>query len=246
MIDTKEIKAQAKGQWKNILLAFGFTEEQLNGKHGACFACGGKDRARWIANKERYFCNQCSDRQRDGIQSIMEMNSMTFIQAKEALADYLGIEKLNNSEYRDLQKKREAAEKAENSRLKRQFYSAMQYRDFIVLAGDDINPELMSQASDIVKQYETKHPRVSWEKAYQRHKNFISYWGQCVFHGQNSVIQYFKCIKFLESKTSDAALINDAENIILLHESFSEHEFKRGWLEKYFKNYYKTVDTGFY
>lgn len=29
MIDKNDIKAAAKGQWKNILLSFGFTTEQL-------------------------------------------------------------------------------------------------------------------------------------------------------------------------------------------------------------------------
>lgn len=90
MID--EIKQAAKGDWLSIMKSFGLPE--LNTKNeGPCIFCGGKSRARWIENKEYYFCSHCDSRSRDGIQMIKDYNNMSFVAVKTELADLLGVKK---------------------------------------------------------------------------------------------------------------------------------------------------------
>lgn len=51
----------AKGKWRGILIELGVPEKSLNGKHGPCPLCGGKDRFRYD-NKDgagTYYCSQC-------------------------------------------------------------------------------------------------------------------------------------------------------------------------------------------
>jgi putative DNA primase/helicase len=54
-----ELKDQCSGKWASVLVCLGLDEKVFNGRHQPCIYCGGKDRARWIKQKEFYLCNQC-------------------------------------------------------------------------------------------------------------------------------------------------------------------------------------------
>ena len=54
-----DVKAAAIGKWASILTLLGINAKNLNGKHGPCVICGGKDRARWNRATEVYHCNVC-------------------------------------------------------------------------------------------------------------------------------------------------------------------------------------------
>ena len=54
-----DIKQAAVGKWASILTLLGINAKYLNGKHGPCVICGGKDRARWNRATEVYHCNVC-------------------------------------------------------------------------------------------------------------------------------------------------------------------------------------------
>lgn len=52
---------RANGHWREILTALGLSPGYLNGKHGPCPACGGKDRFRFDDKdgSGSFFCNAC-------------------------------------------------------------------------------------------------------------------------------------------------------------------------------------------
>lgn len=54
-----DIKEQCRGRWSGVLSGLGIDERIFNGRHQPCLFCGGKDRARWVKQKEFYICNQC-------------------------------------------------------------------------------------------------------------------------------------------------------------------------------------------
>jgi putative DNA primase/helicase len=54
-----EIKTQCAGRWTSVLVNIGIDEKYLNGKHGPCPICSGKDRWRWDRKKEMAFCSGC-------------------------------------------------------------------------------------------------------------------------------------------------------------------------------------------
>ena len=51
----------ARGRWREILPPLGIPLKFLNGKHQACPACGGRDRARFDDRRGNgdYFCSHC-------------------------------------------------------------------------------------------------------------------------------------------------------------------------------------------
>ncbi|MGZ8954480.1 MAG: toprim domain-containing protein [Methylovulum sp.] len=57
-----ELKDECAGKWHSVLQFIGIEAKYLNGKHQPCLVCGGKDRARWVRDKELYYCNQCGCR----------------------------------------------------------------------------------------------------------------------------------------------------------------------------------------
>jgi putative DNA primase/helicase len=59
MSSLPELKDQCSGKWASVLVCLGLDEKVFNGRHQPCIYCGGKDRARWIKQKEFYICNQC-------------------------------------------------------------------------------------------------------------------------------------------------------------------------------------------
>lgn len=98
-IDTAEVRAAAAGKWfGEILPAHGFDRDDLDGTHGPCPKCGGGDRFRAIdAEAGAVYCNQCfSEDNGDGFAALMWLNNWNFPQARNAVADTLGIRAGNN------------------------------------------------------------------------------------------------------------------------------------------------------
>lgn len=54
-----DIKQHCKGRIAPVLVSLGYEQKLFNGKHQPCPLCGGKDRARWVRDKEYLHCNQC-------------------------------------------------------------------------------------------------------------------------------------------------------------------------------------------
>ncbi len=59
-----DIKIELAGKWSAVLQSIGIEAGLFSGKHQRCiYGCGndngGKDRARWVSDKEFYFCNVC-------------------------------------------------------------------------------------------------------------------------------------------------------------------------------------------
>jgi putative DNA primase/helicase len=54
-----ELREECRGKWTSVLQFIGIDGKYLNGKHQPCLICGGKDRARWVKDKELYYCNRC-------------------------------------------------------------------------------------------------------------------------------------------------------------------------------------------
>lgn len=54
-----DIKQECAGKAAQVLKYLGYEESIFNGKHQPCPFCGGKDRARWVKQKEYLHCNQC-------------------------------------------------------------------------------------------------------------------------------------------------------------------------------------------
>lgn len=59
-LDFEDIRAQSNGKWISIFRALGIDVRE-DGKHGACPACGGKDRFRFDDKEGRgdYYCSGC-------------------------------------------------------------------------------------------------------------------------------------------------------------------------------------------
>jgi putative DNA primase/helicase len=67
-LNSDEIRAQAHGRWRSILLHLAIDVPPTPKKHGPCPACGGKDRFRFDDKDGRgtWFCNQCRPQAGDG------------------------------------------------------------------------------------------------------------------------------------------------------------------------------------
>ena len=88
------VKSLARGQWRGILLSFGFPEAGLQARHGPCPFCGGKDRYRWD-NKDgngSYFCSQCGPG--SGIDLLMKFKGWDYRTAAREVEQLLGAEPL--------------------------------------------------------------------------------------------------------------------------------------------------------
>jgi putative DNA primase/helicase len=59
-----ELRLECAGKWHSVLQSIGIDARHLNGRHGPCVLCkpAGHDRARWVRDKELYYCNQCGCR----------------------------------------------------------------------------------------------------------------------------------------------------------------------------------------
>jgi putative DNA primase/helicase len=54
-----ELRLECAGKWHAVLQFIGIDARHLSGRHQPCILCGGRDRARWVRDKELYYCNQC-------------------------------------------------------------------------------------------------------------------------------------------------------------------------------------------
>ena len=80
----QDIKTEYKGCWKSILINAGLEEKYFSGKHQACPFCKeGKDRYRYVLDKELLYCNVCGVR--GGINSYMEWTGLSFKQSCEKI-----------------------------------------------------------------------------------------------------------------------------------------------------------------
>ena len=94
-ISVDDVKAAARGRWRDIHAASGFNCEELDGRHHPCPKCGGTDRFRAFDDVDEtggVLCNQCfSDRNGDGLAAIQWRNDWTFGETLKAVADYLNV-----------------------------------------------------------------------------------------------------------------------------------------------------------
>lgn len=72
---------RARGKWRGILLQLGIDQRFLNGKHGPCPFCEGRDRFRWDNDKGNgtFFCSQCGAG--DGFEILKRAKGWNFHQA---------------------------------------------------------------------------------------------------------------------------------------------------------------------
>jgi phage/plasmid primase-like uncharacterized protein len=96
-----EIKARARGSWAEVISNnCEVALESLNGQHGPCPCCGGKDRFRVFddfAETGGVICNQCGSFP-DGISTTAWLRNCSCKDAVKLLADYFhinGVTRLN-------------------------------------------------------------------------------------------------------------------------------------------------------
>lgn len=85
-----DIVQDAKGKWGHVLACCGVNPKHLDGKHGACPMCGGKDRFRYDNRTGRgdYICAKCGVG--DGFNLLMKLFNWDFSQASEEVKKYVG------------------------------------------------------------------------------------------------------------------------------------------------------------
>lgn len=84
------LRDQCQGKWQNILPIVGVDSRHLNGKHGPCPLCQGKDRFRFDDKDGRgtYICSKCGAG--DGIALAMSLNGWDFKEAAAKLEPLAG------------------------------------------------------------------------------------------------------------------------------------------------------------
>lgn len=94
MIDSSDLRLAASGNWPYILQALaGLTDTELSNRHQPCPACGGRDRYRFDDRSSRgdFFCNGCGPG--DGFDLLQRVNSWTFAEAAQKVADLLRVDR---------------------------------------------------------------------------------------------------------------------------------------------------------
>jgi len=83
------VVAAASGRWPEIFRSLSI-EIPANGAHGACPACGGKDRFRCDKHddKGRWFCNQCGSH--DGLDLVSRVNRCSLVEAAKQVESVIG------------------------------------------------------------------------------------------------------------------------------------------------------------
>lgn len=83
------LRALASGHWHGILLANGFSETELNGKHQPCPSCGGADRFRFIPSDPNggFFCG---DTRGDGFALLKHRFGIGFHDAAKMVERVVG------------------------------------------------------------------------------------------------------------------------------------------------------------
>jgi putative DNA primase/helicase len=77
--------------WSNVLARLGVPAEALRNRHGACPACGGKDRFRFDNKRGRgdFICNQCGAG--DGFALLMRVRGCDFATARREIIQAAGL-----------------------------------------------------------------------------------------------------------------------------------------------------------
>jgi putative DNA primase/helicase len=83
----------AAGKWRGILVALGFDESMLDGRHRPCPSCGGTDRWRYDdkGGNGSSYCSQCGAT--DGIGLIMKVKGIQFKEAAKEIERVVGFVK---------------------------------------------------------------------------------------------------------------------------------------------------------
>ncbi len=84
------IKERCRGKWGGLLAMYGVDSRYLNGRHGPCPLCGGKDRFRFD-NKQgdgTWICNQCGAG--NGIDLLMKIRNWDFKECATELEKSVG------------------------------------------------------------------------------------------------------------------------------------------------------------
>ncbi len=123
------VRQAAHGKWESIHRAIGVNLITLSHlKHTACPGCGGKDRFRVLpdyVNTGRWFCGGGGDNQSgDGFSLLGHVFGLTPQQQLKAVADYLGLSQMDNSERAKIKAiaDRQAAQMAEDAQRKHEQY----------------------------------------------------------------------------------------------------------------------------
>ena len=94
-IDVDRVKSAARSRWRDILTAFGFNADDLDGRHHPCPRCNGTDRFRAFNDVDEtggVHCNQChNENNGDGLAAIQWRNGWDFPTTIKAVASHLGI-----------------------------------------------------------------------------------------------------------------------------------------------------------
>lgn len=97
--DATDVRRAATGQWPGILVNLGIDATFLRNRHGACPACGGRDRFRFDDRDGAgtWYCNHCGGRDGgggagDGVSLLMRVNGWTYCDAVNEVGRYLCID----------------------------------------------------------------------------------------------------------------------------------------------------------
>lgn len=87
-----EARELARGRWHYLLQSLGIEALHLNGRHGPCPICGGKDRFRFDDTEGRgtFICNHCGAG--DGFDLLMRYHGWAFKDAAAAVRLKLGVD----------------------------------------------------------------------------------------------------------------------------------------------------------
>ncbi|MFM9966030.1 MAG: phage/plasmid primase, P4 family [Planctomycetaceae bacterium] len=98
-IAVDDVKSAARGRWREVLTAFGFNGEDLDGRHHPCPRCNGTDRFRAFNDVDEtggVHCNQCfTEGNGDGLAAIQWRNGWDFPTAIKSVAEHLGVQPPN-------------------------------------------------------------------------------------------------------------------------------------------------------
>ena len=86
-----EIHARLGDGWRPVLQRLGIAEEFLKNRHGACPACGGKDRYRFDNKRGHgdFYCNGCGPG--DGFALLQRVHGWSFSEARKQVLEASGI-----------------------------------------------------------------------------------------------------------------------------------------------------------
>ena len=111
MVDFKTTKTAAAGRWIEILQYLGVPSESLTGKHCHCPGCGGRDRFRWDAGKEAFFCGGGGNLTGGDGFSLLKHIGFSKADALHAVAQYLNLDRvmLSPEQRQEIEQRRQTA-----------------------------------------------------------------------------------------------------------------------------------------